>query len=65
MTQRFRSDRVRSSLGQAEELERAAEASRLPEVAATLRRMAAELRGAPPRRRRIPARDTPDPFFGH
>jgi hypothetical protein len=55
--------RSRSDLGGAEELERTAEACRLPEVAATFRRMAAELRVAPPRPRRIHPRDTPDPFL--
>jgi hypothetical protein len=47
---------------EADDLERTAEACRLPEVAATLRRMAAELRRQP--RRRIDPRDTPDPFLG-
>jgi hypothetical protein len=52
------------SLEEAAELERAAESCRLPEVAATLRRMAASLRPRRRARRRIDPRDTPDPFLG-
>jgi hypothetical protein len=53
------------SLDEAAELERDAQSCRLPEVAQTLRRMAASLRPPPRRRarRRIDPRDTPDPFL--
>jgi hypothetical protein len=57
--------RSRPDLGGAEELERAGDTCRLPEVASMFRRMAAELRASRQgrRARRIDPHDTPDPFL--